>query len=126
MNYTAEETKENRQMWVNALRSGKYTQYKGKLTNVDTTAFCCLGVACDISNLGTWIKLDNEKTCVYSTKSENYGHIGELPTEVQEWLGLSTSTGNHSISNLADLNDEGITFTEIADIIESEPEGLLI
>ena len=125
MSYTVEQTKENRQKWVDALQSGKYTQHRGELANKDLTAFCCLGVACDISGLGEWINLSTSKSYIYSIESESYGHIGELPTEVQEWLGLSTPTGDSCSMNLATLNDIGATFGIIADVIESEPKGLL-
>ena len=44
--------KANIKLWVDALRSGKYQQARGALKTGD--AYCCLGVACDISGLGTW------------------------------------------------------------------------
>jgi hypothetical protein len=38
-----------------------------------------------------------------------------------EWIGINDE---NRVEYLAHLNDEGHTFSEIADIIESEPEGL--
>jgi hypothetical protein len=48
-----------------------------------------------------------------------------------QWLGLGDSNGamyvphEQGFSALTLMNDGGLTFTEIADIIESEPEGLI-
>ena len=130
MSYTVEQTKENRQKWIKALRSETYEQTQLQLANKDRTAFCCLGVACDISGLGKWEELD--ATSKYSTEhGSKSGSISTLPKEVQEWLGLSDESGTYSYSNVRNLdlaraNDIGVTFAEIADIIESEPEGLVI
>ena len=129
MSYTIEETKENRKKWINALRSKRYQQTQLQLANKDLTAFCCLGVACDISELGQWQKLDT--TSRYSTEhGSKSGSISTLPKDVQEWLGLSDEAGTYSYSDqyldLVRANDIGVTFAEIADIIESEPEGLVI
>lgn len=44
---------ENILKWAEALESGKYPQGKLRLKN-NRGEFCCLGVACDISNLGSW------------------------------------------------------------------------
>ena len=35
-----------KEKWVNALRSGEYSQCDGKLRSAD--GFCCLGVLCDL------------------------------------------------------------------------------
>lgn len=41
--------------WIEALESGEYKQGYGVLRDSeDTSHFCCLGVACDISGVGTW------------------------------------------------------------------------
>ena len=113
--YTIEEQAEHRAQWVVALRSGKYKQSMGKLRVAD--AFCCLGVACDISGLGEWTL-------------HNYylGQSMALPFEVFTWLGLRTSEGDRERGNsLAGMNDQdGKSFNDIADVIESEPEGLVI
>jgi hypothetical protein len=49
---------------------------------------------------------------------------------VKNWLGLSSDNGEFdttslaSIGSLAGVNDNGGSFGEIADIIESNPPGL--
>lgn len=100
---------DNVKAWVAALRSGDYEQGTGQL--YDGLGYCCLGVGCHVAdkmgaNLQRW--------------EEN----GMLNADGKNWLGLQTSFGDFDNDNLADLNDNGSTFAEIADIIESEPLGL--
>lgn len=38
--------------WCKALESGQYLQGRGSLRH--ESRYCCLGVACDVSGLGTW------------------------------------------------------------------------
>lgn len=106
---------ENAKAWVAALRSGEYTQGQGQLVerHPDTDELighCCLGVACVIAEQATGVGFVE-------------GEI--LPRRVQRWLGLRTPAGEIK-GNLAltELNDEGHSFDYIADLIESEPEGL--
>jgi hypothetical protein len=113
---------ENAKKWVAALRSGEYKQGMKRLRVRD--AMCCLGVACDLYSKevgGQW---------------EDGYFLGErdiLPRVVADWLGL-LDRGSHFIdkhdlggdAQLSEMNDRGTSFTEIAAIIESEPEGLLI
>jgi hypothetical protein len=60
-----------------------------------------------------------------------------LPTKVRDWLGLYNHEGAWDEINddydegsidhsLADKNDSGATFDQIADIIEMAPKGLLV
>lgn len=120
MNYTAEEQKEHRKLWVKALRSGKYEQTQGRLRT--ETGFCCLGVACDISNISSWRKFES------SPLNHTYlGNDGVLPIEVREWLGINFKGAFYDqnkmkFASLANMNDMGSSFEEIADIIESDPE----
>ena len=110
--------KENIRLWVEALRSGKYTQGRGRLKT--DVGFCCLGVACDISGLSTWEQAEKNEGKVY-----HYDHaVAILPLAVREWLGIDSLFV--SISNggqywdLAAMNDGGKKFGEIADLIEKE------
>lgn len=43
---------ENARKWVEALRSGEFTQCSGKLCGYDGSrwCYCCLGVACEIAS----------------------------------------------------------------------------
>ena len=110
--YTPEEQAQNRKQWVTALRSDDYVQATGRLRDGDR--FCCLGVACDISGLAEW-----EEGNRYLEEKET------LPQQVRDWLGLENAAGGYIASSLSNLNDTRVSFDEIADMIESEPRGLL-
>ena len=112
---------ENAKKWVEALRSGKYSQTTKKLQ--DEKGFCCLGVACKVYEQETGNKLPVDE----------YGNFEEHTLMrkyncVREWIGLSVADGyfekSYTTHNLASLNDRGKSFSEIADIIESQPVGL--
>ena len=108
------------QALVTALRSGRYEQTMGTLRrNPPTESYCCLGVACEISGLGMWIN------GTYRIGDSSEG--GYLHPIVQKQLGWATSCGSLTCKerdydfpvNLAHLNDTGITFDQIADLIEA-------
>ena len=122
MNYTPEQTKEHRKELSDALRSGKYQQRIKQLTNPNRTAYCCLGVACEISGLGEW------RGHAYVTEHEANDIF--LPRDVKIWLGFTDERGGFQDEweyekSLSHLNDMGATFSEIADLIDSEPQGLI-
>lgn len=103
---------DNAKRWVAALRSGEYDQTTGRLER--DGAYCCLGVACLVTEYEAtpW-----------------QGRIS-LPSTVAEELGLSSMSGHYLLngeqSYLSNDNDNGMTFEQIADLIESEPEGLFV
>jgi hypothetical protein len=134
MTYTAEEQKAHRKLWVEALRSGKYQQGRTVMFHDERRTMCCLGVACDASGLGTWEPnravsthgLQYVTAVMNPRDKANGDNIYGLSSDVTEWLGLADTVGSHGTAqSLANLNDVGVPFTEIADIIESEPEGLI-
>jgi hypothetical protein len=116
-----EEQLEFRRRWVAALRSGDYRQGRGALKTKfgGMAEYCCLGVLCEV--LG--IEGGENDAYLYSFE----GHVGNLPTSVRNKVGLRDAYGsfNHGDS-LAGWNDTGRSFSEIADIIESEPKGLFL
>lgn len=106
--------------WVKALRSGNYKQGKDILKS-STGDYCCLGVLCDISRLGTF---------VYDYY-ETPWHIESihLPREVQQWAGMRTPSGEIKFPkgniSLITLNDtRGRSFKQIAAFIERNWEKL--
>jgi hypothetical protein len=106
-----------------ALRSGEYKQ--GFRTLQDDDGYCCLGVMCDVYQKDTGSSIDCRPN-----GSINGGNLSHH-LAVQAWVGLSSPcglfTGKHKDAvSLAGLNDNGSTFSEIADFIESEPKGLLL
>ena len=125
MTYTKKEQKQHREDLVEALRSGKYKQGK-KALRIKGDFYCCLGVACDVSELGEWGELHRDQIC-YNIQCFSYmGIDGVLPKYVMNYYGFITPKGSHLIhkESLTSLNDKGYSFEQIADIIESEPEGM--
>jgi len=101
--------------WLAALRSGDYKQTKEALR--DEEGFCCLGVLCDVH------RIENKKR--WQKGFNYYDENTILPHEIVNWAGLKNCNpgiedSSICISTLADLNDEGKTFKEIADIIEKQ------
>ena len=83
--------------------------------------FCCLGVACVLYEKETGRKLKRRQDGAGGIMGHDLGD--QYP--VMEWLGLKTGRGNiDGKSNLITLNDGGISFDGIADVIELEPAGL--
>ena len=127
----------NAKKWLRALRSGSYKQGVGGLHSIDqegNSTFCCLGVACnlylnEVGDLTTRNARGNDiQTPV--AYGEEYSY---LPRQVAEWLGLWSYDGTFldpenillpEERSLADLNDNGATFREIAETIERK-EGSL-
>lgn len=119
-----EEMKANRRKWVEALRSGKYKQTTQVLH--DGEGYCCLGVLACVAGK-TPDQLGIEETLVH------------FP-DVMKFVGLSDDNAPYLTRRadpddlddydetdcLADINDAGKSFAEIADIIESEPPGLFV
>lgn len=120
---------ENRKLWVEALRSDKYAQGKGKLRAGDS--FCCLGVLCDLAG-EKWTPTETYEGPAFATSETD--EIYDASKKAMEFVGLKDATGGYDVdvedegydTTLADQNDRGKTFAEIADIIESNPAGLFI
>lgn len=110
MKYTLEQLQAHRAKWTAALRSGEYKQGRDELLGSD--GYCCLGVMAKIAG-----KTDDQ---IYGE-----GTLRDFP-EVMDFFGLRDHCGEFDGGDLAILNDGGTTFPEIADIIDSEPEGLFI
>lgn len=109
--------------WLAALRSGEYKQTDGqlKIANRDGTfSHCCLGVLCEIIDASAWTT-DKPSSVI------RHNGAGSFPKRsVLEAAGMpGTSEGvplegeDHPFWSLADMNDIGKTFAEIADEIEA-------
>jgi hypothetical protein len=95
--------------WVKALRSGKYKQGTGKLRDEENN-FCCLGVLTDLYIKKNKLKWNNGISFHYDFR----GQCFTLTKEVVDWVML-----DHDIeSELIHMNDNKVTFKEIADYIE--------
>lgn len=129
-----------KQRWVEALRSGEYLQGTGTLhtravgTNFEEAHhFCCLGVLCDLAfkdgvipapelNVDDW-------THTYGRDDDLDNNL--LPKVVMRWAGLDlpgphvhyvNDEGIEGEIELAVLNDGGVSFEEIARIIEEDED----
>jgi hypothetical protein len=119
-----------KEMWIDALESGDYRQGQGYLKYYDKTSHrtrhCCLGVLCDlysknVAPLEEKIRFTNDERVTKSIAQKPY----DLPNIVQNWAGLNDPSGTLSEpvdgkTNLVDLNDDGKTFKEIANIIKEK------
>ncbi len=127
---------EVKEKWLAALRSGNYTQAQGRLRVGDS--FCCLGVLCDLAIAdGVAIRWGEEVAWGEGIvpivpreypEGEDLLNLSVLPDIVIEWAGLPEYTGNPDLRYeyqdenrvaLAVLNDNGFTFEQIADLIET-------
>lgn len=137
--------------WVKALRSKKYLQGKKLLKYKSprgVVRHCCLGVLCELYQqdrrakkmkplkttrfvaVPSAISCDvprNSKICEFDI---NYG---TLPHRVMKWAGMRTEDGDlgdieyfngEEYHDLVALNDGGASFTEIADVIETNVKSL--
>lgn len=130
------EHKERIQKWVNALRSGNYKQGT-KVLKTQDNKFCCLGVACDIyskeTGEGEW-RLPSDESYQYEEFVLPIKQIGVvmkpsvkvLPDSVRKYFDLRSnnpllhrSPDESKILSLAELNDKGLSFNKIADLIEN-------
>lgn len=125
--------------WLHALRSGEYAQGQGHLRSKEDK-FCCLGVLTDLAveaGVAEWTLTEShffgslfavEEVLCEGTSDERLAmnYLTATP-RVLEWAGLdeaeSRSFGSAGYisgleKSLAWMNDAGMTFNEIADIIE--------
>lgn len=105
---------ELKKVWVDALRSGNHKQTSGTLHNLDDGGSCCLGVAaevwglCSLKDMGVHMEeADPEYDDVEGPK-----HVYEDLRRVIEIAEL--------IDKGIEMNDNGVPFTEIADMIERD------
>lgn len=112
--------KANRKLWVEALRGGAYEQTRSVLKDTHG-AYCCLGVLTELAGV-KW------RLCGGGYLPE--GHDYETACkQAMDFVGLEDCNGsfydkNGALQQLARLNDDGASFAEIAEIIESEPTHL--
>lgn len=108
---------EFKEKWIEALKSGKYKQGKGKLRS-NKEYYCCLGVACKIEGIPD----------VFLDTNVSNDYISTLPSEIITINLKPLNEGytySETVKTLVDMNDgndeSGISrksFNEIADWIE--------
>ena len=126
--------------WLAALRSGQYVQGRGMLkqtTEHGQLQHCCLGVLCELymqahPDQATWQegklpltdpKTPGSKPWYFMADWEEQRSL--LPWKVSRWAGL----GEHNIfvggqynRSITALNDNQLTFLELAQVIEDHPD----
>jgi hypothetical protein len=114
-----------KEKWLEALRSGRYQQGTKELRSL-TNRFCCLGVLVDILMPENWKIGENR---YYIQESETSTALAVLPKSISDTYGLSCTVNIHSfyyedreinVSTLTEANDFGMSFDEIANIIERD------
>lgn len=120
--------------WIEALRSNKYNQTRHALkvkTSNTECSYCCLGILCEIERERFELKEYEPKPIEqdpddYSTYEQNYYYDETdyvVPIKARKLLGWkeSNQTGETSLGiNLADMNDRGDSFSDIANTIEQD------
>lgn len=114
--------------WLDALRSGSYQQTKGALRSVHS-GFCCLGVLCDVMDSSKWVPPHPQDHRYVYVNADYNAEIdpeawdsdyddrvlgGYPPRSYLAKVGLTPNQARE----LAGMNDEGASFTTIADTIE--------
>lgn len=125
--------------WRDALLSGEYSQTRGTLN--DGRGMCCLGVACTVSQLGHWVPGGAYE--IVNDEDHNELSIGTFSDLMKNYYGVSDTgvlVSDNSIdavlgegyaaqhrmlfighsAALTQLNDEGVSFEDIAKIITLE------
>ncbi|WP_353707263.1 hypothetical protein ABRQ22_14750 [Cellulosimicrobium sp. ES-005] len=126
--------------WLEALRSGEYTQTRGVLERTVgegpslPVGFCCLGVLCKVAvDAGAAVREASSIRARYGVDGERFSLYGPV-FEIAEWAfespdgavwevptpdAISERLGGSPTVSLAGLNDDfGYTFAQIADLIE--------
>lgn len=139
---------EIKQLWLEGLRSGDFSQCPGKLS--DGTGYCCLGVLSELAvREGVAMKEDEpyEVNLPYPSEGVRIEHqvtydgsLNYLPKSVAEWAfepfdAYQVNYENPRVNEvrpetdvnyggptttLSELNDDGFTFEQIADVIEEQ------
>jgi hypothetical protein len=113
---------------INALRSGRYKQGHEQLA-YGKDEFCCLGVACNISDTSLSWKKNLNGTYAIGGKTHT------LPFAICQEYGFHSDDGTPcdgrqlvingvSYKSLSDANDGGASFEDLADCIEQNWENL--
>jgi hypothetical protein len=134
---------EVKNLWVEALRSGKYQQGQGALVVVETVTddetgqttehsrrYCCLGVLTQLAvdNNVPGVRQDEDGYFQMEIETDE-GHIEwvgsvdeDLPRQVCDWAGISRSNPRFANGTSAiEMNDGlGATFEDIAAAVERD------
>jgi hypothetical protein len=113
---------EFKEKWLEALRSGKFKQGISRLHNLGSDKYCCLGVACRIMH--PKIKLHSFNYIVNKIGAKKVPSIlkdncKKVPSILKDNCNvIDTLKTNDLTCKLADMNDKGRSFKQIANWIE--------
>lgn len=110
-------TPELKSEWISALRSGDYKQCKKKLWD-SAGGYCCLGVLYDI----LWEKDEVPLPEV----SPNGIFSNKTPKDNLDGFAKCVGVDAFVLNSFAVLNDAGMPFTEIANMIEANASAASI
>lgn len=111
----------NQTRWLEALESDTYKQGKRRLRNINDE-YCCLGVGAEL--------FKQQEPTADDICYAYCGHTSAAPQYAIEALALlgdfgefvgNLPIGGRPHNNLANLNDNGMSFKEIAQHIRAEP-----
>jgi len=105
--------------WVRALESGEYKQGREYLCQVLNyeyeLRYCCLGVLCEVIGVPKKTRVN-----IVIFGYENEENSDWLPETVSSFLGLDSASALTLLDDrysLAEMNDDGASFEDIADVI---------
>lgn len=127
--------------WLEALRSGKFQQgrdYLGYQLPNGQREYCCLGVLCVVAGVKGEFKVDGTARRVLEFGQDATDGDEILPDDLAADLGiernpcipvqLPNAPYPNAFTTLAKANDDGLTFGQIADLIEyfidADPDDL--
>ncbi len=114
--------KEIKEKWITALKSDEYKQTINCLR--DEHGFCCLGVLTDLYIKEKKLNWEEKQSTIFDPIRFKFNdETAILAEEVIEWAGVKDSNpyineSDQTSVSLAEYNDHGKPFVEIADLIE--------
>ena len=103
---------EIKQEWLDLLATNP-PQIKRRLGTEEGN--CVEGLLCEIAVKHGIIEKYPDDGCFAYGRN---GFTTTTPIEVQEWSGYSDQVINDDVDNLALLNDNGLTFAQLSDVIK--------
>lgn len=107
---------EDKTLWLEALRSGKYRQADGflKVEREGKYFYCCLGVLCEV--LKEKYEIRESENAIYPGVTQFDSDYASLTSKLIDKLKMNLET----VSKLCSLNDiDMLTFAQIADWIDA-------
>lgn len=100
--------------WLKALRSGEYEQAEGRLYDHKNNGYCCLGLACEIVGHTRNVERYGYLEFPNMITNSNNPVFKKVPAILRQTEGLA--------EKLAEMNDDGESFKQIANWIEKNVE----